>query len=113
MSLFLLGRVLLKTNMKKLLEKDKKLRFKLVKIENQHIILKSIFKNFNYFILIRWNAFIKLNNLSITTNKIFLSNRCLHTKSKKRFNKLTRFSRHIFLKLIRSGQINGTRKSSW
>ena len=39
--------------MKKLLEKDKKLRHQIKLIENQHFILKSIFKNFNFFTLIR------------------------------------------------------------
>lgn len=39
--------------MKKLLEKDKKLRHQIKFIENQRFILKSIFKNFNFFTLIR------------------------------------------------------------
>ena len=99
--------------MKKLLAKDKKLRFKILKFENQHLVLKSIFKNLNLCTLIRWNAFIKLHNLSNNGNKNSLYNKCLHSANKKRFNKLTNFSRHIFLKLIRSGQINGIKKSSW
>lgn len=99
--------------MKKLLEKDKRLRLNIIKDESQSLVLKSIFKNLNLFTLIRWNAFIKLHNLSIKNNKNALTNRCLHSISKKRFNKLTNFSRYIFLKLIRSGQINGVRKSSW
>jgi ribosomal protein S14 len=37
----------------------------------------------------------------------------LYSQNKKRFNKLTGFSRHIFLKKIRAGEINGFRKSSW
>jgi ribosomal protein S14 len=99
--------------MKKLLEKDKKLRLTIRELENQHLILKSIFKNLNLFTLIRWNAFIKLHSLSANNNKNALSNRCLHSTNKKRFNKLTNFSRQIFLKLIRSGQISGMNKSSW
>jgi ribosomal protein S14 len=99
--------------MKKLLEKDKKLRLTIRELENQHLILKSIFKNLNLFTLIRWNAFIKLHDLSTNSNKNALSNRCLHSTNKKRFNKLTNFSRQIFLKLIRSGQISGMNKSSW
>ena len=100
--------------MKKLLAKDKKLRIKLVKIETQHLVLKSIFKNFNFFTLIRWNAFLKLNHLfSISGNKQLLVNRCLYTINKKRLNKLTNVSRHVFLKLVRSGQINRMKKSSW
>lgn len=99
--------------MKKLIVKDKNLRLKLTKLEKQHLILKSIFKNLNFFTLIRWNAFMKLHNLSVNGNKNSLSNRCLHTINKKRLNKLTNFSRHVFLKFIRSGQISGFKKSSW
>lgn len=99
--------------MKKLLAKDQKLRLKLTKLEKQHLILKSIFQNLNFFTLIRWNAFVKLSRLSASGTKQSLSNRCLLSTNKKRFNKLTYFSRHIFLKLIRSGQITGLRKSSW
>ena len=99
--------------MKKLLTKDKKLRVELKNIEKQHFIVKSIFKNFNFFILIRWNAFLKLKSLTANTSSVAMSNRCLYTKNKKRFHKSTTFSRHLFLKLIRSGSINGIRKSSW
>jgi ribosomal protein S14 len=99
--------------MKKLLEKDKKLRLKILVYEHNNIILKSIFKNLNFFTLIRWNAFIKLNNSSVKNSKHAIINRCLYSINKKRFNKLTNFSRHIFLKLIRTGQINGLKKSSW
>ena len=99
--------------MKALLEKDKFLRIQLLKIENKHFILKSIIKNFNLFILIRWNAFLKLNLLTKSKSKVSITNRCLFTYNKKRFNKLTGFSRHVFLKKIRSGEINGLSKSSW
>ena len=99
--------------MKALLEKDKFLRIQLLKIENKHFILKSIIKNFNLFILIRWKAFLKLSLLAKSQSKVSLTNRCLQSCNKKRFNKLTGFSRHIFLKKIRSGEINGFRKSSW
>jgi ribosomal protein S14 len=98
--------------MQKLLEKDKKLRIKNLRTEINYIILKSIFKNLNFFTLIRWNAFIKLQNLS-SNNKYAIINRCVFSVNKKRFNKLTNFSRHIFLKLIRNGQIHGIKKSSW
>jgi ribosomal protein S14 len=99
--------------MKKLLEKDKKLRHQIKLIENQHFILKSIFKNFNFFTLVRWNAFLKLKFLTKNNSKVSITNRCLQSVNKKRFNKLTTFSRHIFLKLIRSGLVAGMRKASW
>jgi len=99
--------------MKKLIEKDKKLRRHIKLLENQYFILRSILKNFNFFVLIRWNAFLKLKILTTNNSKVSMTNRCLQSINKKRFNKLTAFSRHIFLKLIRSGHINGIRKSSW
>ena len=99
--------------MEKLLYKDKKLRKNIKKNELQYIVLKSIFKNLNFFTLIRWNAFGKLSQLAQQNNKTAITNRCIYSINKKRFNKLTKSSRHIFLKLIRSGVVHGIRKSSW
>lgn len=99
--------------MQKLLEKDKKLRHQIKLIEKQHFILKSIFKNCNLFNLIRWNAFLKLKNLTKQNSKVSISNRCLKGINRKRFNRFTTFSRHILLKSIRSGLIAGMQKASW
>ena len=99
--------------MKKLLEKDKKLRLLIKKVEKKIFILKSIFRNLNFFILIRWNSFLKLKILTKKNSHVSLSPRCLYSINKKRFNKLTPFSRHVFLKLIRSGQISSIQKASW
>ena len=99
--------------MKKLIEKDKKLRTRIQKTENQHFILKSIFRNNNFFVLVRWKAFNKLKSLGFKNSKVSLSPRCLMTVNRKKFNKLTFFSRHVFLKLVRSGVISGIKKASW
>jgi ribosomal protein S14 len=99
--------------MKKLIEKDKKLRKNILKKEKQYFILKSICTNSNFFVLVRWNAFIKLKNTLNGSYKTSLSNRCLQTVNRKRFNKLTKFSRHIFLKHLRFGKISGIQKSVW
>lgn len=99
--------------MKKLLEKDKKRCFKVDKIDQKHFILKSILKNSNFLFLIRWNAFLKLKLLAKNNSKVSITNRCLLTINKKRFNKYTTFSRHIFLKLIRSGYVSGLQKANW
>jgi ribosomal protein S14 len=99
--------------MKKLIERDKNLRLKIKTNEKQSYILKSIFKNFNFFTLVRWNAYYKLRDLNKASSYVSLSYRCLASINKKRFNKLTVFSRHIFLKLIRSGNISGFQKSTW
>lgn len=99
--------------MKKILEKDKKLRDRINNKENRYFLLKSIFRNSNFFSLVRWNAFIGLKSLGKNNSKVSISSRCLYSINRKRFNKLTTFSRHIFLKLVRSGEIYGMRKSSW
>lgn len=99
--------------MKKLKEKDKRIRLNFDKIEKQHFILKSIYNNLNFFVLIRWNAFLKLKHLTVGNSKISITYRCLNSSNKKRFNKLTTFSRNTFLKLIRSGHISGMQKSTW
>lgn len=99
--------------MKKLIEKDKKRIDSVKQIEKQNFILKSIFKNTNFFLLIRWQAFLKLKLLTSKNSKVSISLKCLYTTNKKKFNKNTFFSRHVFLKLIRSGELSGIRKSSW
>lgn len=99
--------------MKKLLEKDKIRRKQISLSEIKSFVLKSIMKNFNYFNLLRWNAFLKLKLLTQNTSKISITNRCLFTINKKRLNKLTGFSRHVFLKTIRAGSVTGIKKSSW
>ena len=99
--------------MKKLLAKDKKFRLQLKKQEKKYFVLKIIFQNSNLFTLIRWNAYFQLKALGETISKVSVSSRCVYTINRKRFNKLVPFSRYVFLKLIRSGQLSGLRKSSW
>jgi len=99
--------------MKKLLEKDKKRRQNHKKVENEYFVLKSIFKNLNFFVLVRWNAFLRLKNLAKNNPKVSMSSRCLYSINKKRFSKLSSFSRQVLLKLIKSGQVYGMQKSSW
>lgn len=99
--------------MRKLILKDKNRRNNIKIIENYYYILKYIFKNFNFFLLIRWNAFLKLKYLTKNYSKVSVIHKCLYSLNKKRFNKLTVFGRHLFLKLIRSGLITGMQKSSW
>jgi hypothetical protein len=50
--------------MKKLIEKDKRLRKKIKTNEKLIFILKSIKKNSNFSVLLRWNAFLKLKIFS-------------------------------------------------
>jgi len=99
--------------MKKLLEKDKKVRKKIKKFEKKKFILKTISNNLNLPDLVRFNAFNNLNEMPKNTSKTFISNRCVNTINKKKFNKLTNYSRIIFLKLARHKSIYGLNKSSW
>lgn len=99
--------------MKKLIEKNKNLCKSLKTLDTTHFVLKSIVKNFNFFTLVRWNAFLKLKELSKNHSKVSITTKCLFSLNKKRFNKLTGFSRQIFLKTIRFGEVHGIRKSSW
>lgn len=99
--------------MKKLIQKDRKLRDTLVKNDSHIAVLKLIIKNFNFFTLIRWKAFLKLQSLTENVSNESIVNRCLLSVNRKRFNKLTGFSRQVFLKIIRAGEIPGIKKSSW
>lgn len=99
--------------MKKLIEKDKKIRKQIKNLEKKKFIFQIISNNTNLSNLIRFNAFYISNNLPIKSSKTFVSNRCVYTFNKKKSNKLTHFSRMIFLKLARDKKIFGLTKSSW
>lgn len=98
--------------MKKIFAKDKKNRQFIKKLELKHFILKQISTNSNFIKTIRWNALHELN-YNKKGSKTILSNRCVKTINKKTFHKFSKFSRIVFIKLIRTGQISGMRKSSW
>lgn len=99
--------------MKKLFAKDHKNRQIVKKLELKNFILKQISTNSNFSRATQWNALTKLSSLTKKRSKTVLSNRCVKTINKKTFHKFTNFSRTVFLKLIKSGQISGMRKSSW
>ena len=99
--------------MKKIFSKDKQNRKTLKQLELNHFILKQISTNQNFLKTTRWNALYQLSNLPKGSSKTILSNRCIKTINKKTFHKFTNFSRTVFLKLVKSGQISGIRKSSW
>lgn len=99
--------------MKKLLEKDKKVRKTIYNFEKKKFILKSIYHNLNFFNLIRWKAYLHLSLLPSKSSKTFITNRCIKTINKKKFNKLTNLSRIIFLKLVKANQVNSIYKGSW
>ena len=99
--------------MKKHLRKDLKKRIIVKKVETELFILKNIFKNLNFSTLVRWNAFLKILDLPKNTSKVRLRKRCVITGRQSSFNPLYKFSRLVFLRLVRSGEISNVRKSSW
>jgi ribosomal protein S14 len=99
--------------MKKLLEKDKKIRKNIKNLEKKKFIFQTISNNLNLPNLLRFNAFNTLNKIPNKASKTFISNRCVNTINKKKFNKLTHFSRIVFLKLARNKSIYGLGKVSW
>lgn len=99
--------------MKKLIVKDKNLRKYLKNNEKTGFVLKCIANNLNFSKLTRWKALLKIKLLNYHKSKSLLSYRCIETINKKRFSKLTTYSRHLFLKYIREGKIHGFQKSSW
>ena len=102
------------TSMKKKLQKDKKIRKLFNRREVSQVILKSIIKNENLSLNVKWNAILKLSNFSGNQNKMRLVNRCILTNRKAKFNQVfNKFSRLSFLRLARSCAIPGLKKSSW
>lgn len=100
--------------MKKQIQKDLKIRKLYSKLELMSSVLKSITKNENFSLILKWNAGFKLANLPLKFNKIRFVNRCVLTSRKAKFNKkFQKFSRLSFLRLARSGFIVGLKKSSW
>jgi len=100
--------------MKKQTQKDRKLRKSFNQQELNNVILKSIVKNENLSLLIKWNAVLKLSKFLGSRNKTQFVNRCVLTNRKAKFNRIfKKFSRLSFLLLARSGSISGLKKSSW
>nr|QYB23155.1 ribosomal protein S14 [Nitzschia traheaformis] len=99
--------------MKKLFAKDKKNRQSIKQLELKRFVLKQISTNSNFLKTIQWNASTKLSSLSKKDSKTVISNRCVKTVNKKTFHKFTNFSRTVFLKLAKLGNISYLRKSSW
>lgn len=99
--------------MKKLIEKDKKVRKYIKAFEKKKFILKLIQNNFNLPYLLRFNASNTLNSITKKASKTLTSNRCIATINKKKFGKLTNYSRIFFLKLAKNKKIHGLTRASW
>jgi hypothetical protein len=99
--------------MLKLFIKDKAKRQMVKNLNKQYFVLKSIIKNKYILKLIHYKVCLRLKALSGLGSIISLSNRCVDSISKKRYNKFTLFSRFIYLKLIKNGKVTGFQKSNW
>lgn len=100
--------------MKKQIQKDSNIRKLFNKQELTSNILKNIIKNESFSLILKWNAVLKLSNLSVKFNKTRFVNRCILTSRKAKFSKIfKKFSRLSFLRLARAGSIVGLKKSSW
>jgi len=99
--------------MKKLVRKDLKKRKNLLIVEKNKFIYNTLINNYNFSKkiknIINCNSFKKLDYNYITQ----LNNRCIITGRKKNLNKFFKFSRLVFLRLVRSGYLFGFKKSSW
>ena len=83
------------------------------KLEVERFIFKQISVNSNFSQTIRWNALKKYSNMNKRSSKTGIVNRCVKTTNKKNFNKISKLSRIVFLKLLRTGQISGFKKAVW
>jgi ribosomal protein S14 len=99
--------------MRKLYSKDKVKRKIVKKLNKKYFVLKSIIKNKHILKLIHYKVYLRLKTLSGLGSIVTLSNRCVDSASKKRYNKFTLFSRFIYLKLIKNGKVTGFQKSNW
>lgn len=99
--------------MKKLYSKDQNMRMFALSSGKKQFIFKCLLKHKNIFILLKKKMCYQLFFHSKMFSKVKLINKCLFTLNKKTFNKLTLFSRFLYLKLIRLGKISGFTKSSW
>jgi ribosomal protein S14 len=99
--------------MKKIMVKDKKNRVLFSDFEKDRFITRTVTRNCNFLKLLRWNANFKIKSLPVNSSKTRMSNRCVLTVNKKRLNKLSHFSRFVFLEKIKAGHINNMRKSCW
>jgi len=99
--------------MKSIIQKDKIKRKKYLLFEINRFLLKSIIKNKNIWLSIKFNVILKLHDLSIQYTKNKINNYCIYNFRKKSLLSKFKMSRIIFLNFSRFGQISGVKKSIW
>lgn len=99
--------------MKKLIFRNKKLRNIIKNFKNLYFILKSIIKNMFIFLYFKYKILLFFkNNLHITYSYTGLKF-CILSLSKKRFNKISFYSRQILGKKVQNGEMVGIIKQLW
>ena len=93
--------------MKKLIERDKKVRKNIKKLEKKKFIFKLILNNMNLPYLLRFNASNNLSNLTKKASKTLISNRCIATVNKKKIWKTYKLFKNFFFKTC------SKQKNSW
>lgn len=99
--------------MKYLKNRDINIRSTVKILETKKQLLKQISFNTSLSKFVRWKAFLKLYGLSLKSSTVKLTNRCILTNRKKRFNKHYNFSRIMFLRLAKSKQLTDIKKINW
>lgn len=99
--------------MKKIYYKEKRASLLQLKYEDTRVLFKSIFQNQYLPYTVRWNCLLSLSQLPASSLKHRIVGRCFLSKHRKKFNFLFKFSRLVFLRLVRSGQISGLHKCVW
>lgn len=97
--------------MKKLIIKNKHIRHNLKSFNKKYFLLKLIVQNYNIFSLFRIKT---TKTLYLLKNyAVSISDRCIISFNKKKFNKFIFYSRLILLKKIYKGLIVGLKNSIW
>ena len=95
----------------KFIKKDKNLRHYFKKFSIQYFLLKLILKNKNIFMLNKFKALVIIKQTQIFV--VAICDKCIVSFNKKKYNKLTNYSRIILLKKIYSNECIGFQKSLW
>lgn len=99
--------------MQKIIFRDNHNRKKIKHKELSLFLSRQISLNHNIPKLVRWNALYELTFKMHKDSKTNLSRRCIKTINKKSFHTFSNFSRILFLRLAKLGQISGLKKLSW
>jgi small subunit ribosomal protein S14 len=99
--------------MSNLIERDKEKRKSFLIFFEKREKLKSLLKDKEQTMSIRYKAQLQLNKLPKNSSKVRLNNRCLITGRTHSILKSFRISRIKLRELISIGLITGIKKSSW